>query len=314
MKKFKEYTIGDDIEVLARLSDVQIRRTPSNNLYASLVAYDGEDMVDAKIWSLDDNKQEVLKNGQVYIIRGKLKEYQNKPQLNISDLKEITEEDNVDLELFYESAPISKKEIQEEIGKFIKEIENPILKEIVIRLMKKFFEPFFDFPAAVTMHHNYISGLSYHVYSMLKLAKAYVSLYPFLHQDLLYAGVLLHDLGKVIELSGAKGTEYTKAGNLVGHISLATNEIAIVANEMNVLETDEVITLMHLILSHHGQLEYGSPKEPQLAEAVVLHIIDNSDSRLAALEKELKNVGEGEFSIPLFMFDRRTFYVPRFKK
>lgn len=314
MKKFKEYTIGDEVELLVRLSDVQIRRNASNNLYASLVAYDGEEMVDTKIWALDDQKQEVLKNGQVYIIKGRLKDYQGKLQLTISDLREVTEEDEVDLDLFYESAPLPKKEIQENIANYVQKIENPILKDIVLNLMKKYFEPFFEYPAAVTMHHNYISGLSYHVYSMLKLAEAYVTLYPFLNKDLLYAGVILHDLGKVIELSGAKGTEYTKAGNLIGHISLATNEIAIIANELGTTDSDEVITLMHLILSHHGQLEYGSPKEPQMAEAVLLHIIDNSDSRLAALEKELKNIPAGEFTIPLFMFDRKAFYLPKFKK
>ena len=180
-------------------------------------------------------------------------------------------------------------------------------------LLKKYFNEFFEYPAAVSMHHNYYSGLAYHTYSMLKLSDAYLELYPFINKDLVYSGIILHDLGKIIELSGAKGTEYTKKGNLLGHISLGANEIYKASSDLGVENTEEVINLLHIVLAHHGQLEYGSPKEPLTAEAALIHFLDYNDSRLATLENEINKVEKGEYTAQIPAFDRRSFYIPNIK-
>lgn len=313
MKKIKDFNIGDDIELFLRLSDISIRKTSSNNEYASLSGYDGEDLVDVKIWSLDETKKQILKNGEVYLITGKLREYQGKPQLNISDLRLVTEDDDIDLKNFYEYAKLSVEELHEGINQYIDDIENSILNHIVKTLVKKYHNEFFSHPAALTMHHNYHSGLAFHVYTMLNLSDSILDIYSYLNKDLLYAGIILHDLGKVLELSGPKGTEYTLVGNLIGHIILCTNEIYRVSYDMGVESSDEVLSLIHLIISHHGQLEYGSPKEPLIAEAVVLNLLDNLDAKLASIEKEISNTKKGEFTNSLPIFDRKSFYVPNLK-
>ena len=113
-----------------------------------------------------------------------------------------------------------------------------------------------------------------------------------------------------MELSGPKGTEYTKLGKLLGHISIGANEIYASAIDLGLEKTEEVINLLHIILSHHGQLEYGSPKEPLTAEAELIHLLDFGDSRMASLEKEVVKTKKGEYTSPITAFDRKSFYIP----
>lgn len=314
MKKINDFSVGDDVvDLVLRLSNISIRKTSANQDYASLIAFDGFDHVDAKIWAFDDAKRDVLENGEIYFVSGKLREYQGNPQLNINDLRKVTLEDNIDKSLFYEYAKLNEEELKTKIFKYIDNIDNAILHEITKRMIKQYEDRYFTHPAAVTMHHNYHSGLAYHVYSMLRLSDAYLDFYPFLNKDLLYSGIILHDLGKVLELSGPKGTEYTLEGNLIGHITLCANEVYRLAYELGVASSDEVLALIHLILSHHGQLDYGSPKEPQIAEAVVLNLIDNADSRLGSIESEVEKTDEGDFTNPLPTFNRKSFYKPKIK-
>ena len=313
MRKIKDFMYGEDVELFARLFDISIRSTSANSEYASLNAFDGEDVVEAKIWGVDEQKKSILKNDEVYFIEGKLREYQGRPQLIISELRLATEEDNIDLTQYYEFAKLSEEELKEEIFGYINKISNPLLRGITKELITIYQDRFFTHPAAVVMHHNYHSGLAYHVYSMLKLSDGILNVYPFLNKDLLYSGIILHDLGKTFELSGPKGTEYTLEGNLIGHITLCVNEIYRIASQMGVEKSDEVLTLMHLVLSHHGELEYGSPKEPIVAEGVVIHFLDNLDARLATLEKELSRTKKGKFTDNLPIFDRKAFYNPNIK-
>lgn len=312
MKKINELisSNNEEIEMILRLSNVVIKKTSSGDDYASMIGYDGNDKIEAKIWSFTDEFKNLLVSGEVYKVTARTKQYQNRTQLNILSLEKVVDDGTVDLSSFYEKAKISGDELAKIINQYFMKIDNKVLKSIVSVLLKKHFDDFFNFPAAVTMHHNYFSGLAYHTYSMLKLSDAYLELYPFLNKDLVYSGIILHDLGKIIELSGPKGTEYTKKGNLLGHISLGANEIHNVSVELKVDDSEEVINLLHIVLSHHGQLEYGSPKEPMTPEAALIHFLDYNDSRLATLEMEFNKVQKGEYTQPISAFDRRSFYIP----
>lgn len=315
MKKINELVSSnnEDVELILRLSDVVVKKTTSGDNYASMLGFDGKDKIEAKIWNYTDNLKQVLVNGEVYKVVARTKQYQNRTQLNIIGLEKI-EDSNVDLTAFYEKAKLSSEELSKIINEYFMKITNKTLKSIVSIILKKHFNDFFNYPAAVSMHHNYFSGLAYHTYSMLKLSDAYLELYPFINRDLVYAGIILHDIGKIIELSGPKGTEYTKQGKLLGHISLGANEIYSASMKIGEENSEEVINLLHIILSHHGQLEYGSPKEPMTAEAALIHFLDYNDSRLAALEPEIEKAEKGEFTQPITPFDRRCFYVPNVKK
>ena len=311
MKKISECSPLEEVSLVLRLSDVQIKKTTTNADYASMIAFDGVDKIEAKMWKFTDDLREKLVSGEVYVVDGRMKDYQGKLQLNITSIRQVDENDHVDLESFYEKAKISSEDLAKNMNEYFKKIENEYLKNIVSVLLKKHFKSFFEFPAAVTMHHNYFSGLAYHTYSMLRLSDVYLEMYPFINKDLVYSGIILHDLGKLLELSGPKGTEYTQIGKLIGHISIGANEIYATALDLGIEKTEEVINLIHIILSHHGQMEYGSPKEPLTAEAELIHLLDFGDSRMASLEKEIIKVKKGEYTSPITAFDRKSFYVPK---
>ena len=311
--KIKDYSFGSDVnDLVVRLSDVHIRKTTSGADYASMLAYDGTDTIEAKIWSFSDDIKNKLSNGEVYKVVGKFKDYQGKMQLNITDIELAG--DDIDKSAFYEKAKINLDELKQSILDTVDLIENNVLKEVTSNIISRYYTPFFSHPAAVSMHHNYISGLAYHTYSMLMLANGYLKLYSYLNRDLIYAGIILHDIGKVIELSGAKGTEYTFEGKMLGHISIGSNIIYATARDLGYEHSEEVTLLNHIVLSHHGEMEFGSPKEPLIPEALVIHLVDLSDSKLAALDKEFAKIKKGEFTQAMNQFDRKSFYYPNIDK
>jgi 3'-5' exoribonuclease len=307
--KIKDFSPHDKATLVLRLSDIQIKKTQSNAEYASMLGYDGNELIEVKIWSLSEEKKQLLKNGEIYELSGQMKDYQGKMQLNVNEIQLATDPE-INRNEFFEFAKIEKEELEEKIVAYINKIENPIIKKVVFTILKEHFDGFFVHPAAMSMHHNYIGGLAYHVYSMLTLSDAYLNLYPFLNKSLVYGGIILHDIGKMIELSGPRGVEYTKEGNLLGHITIASNIINKVSTNLGYDNTDEVLALQHIVLSHHGRLEYGSPKEPAIAEAALVFMLDFSDSRLASLEKEVTSTEKGGFTAPIGAFDRKSFYVP----
>jgi len=189
---------------------------------------------------------------------------------------------------------------------------NPHWNRIVRHLMTKYKQEFFEFPAAKRNHHAFAGGLAYHTITMLRLGKAIVKEYPELNASLLYAGIILHDLGKVIELSGAMGTEYTLVGNLVGHLVLVDEEITKACVALKIDEAaEDVVVLRHMVLAHHGLLEYGSPVRPRIMEAEILHQIDNLDASMQMMLTSIRQKQPGEYTDRIFGMDNRSFYIPK---
>ena len=147
---------------------------------------------------------------------------------------------------------------------------------------------------------------------MVRLADAISDVYPDLNKSLLFAGIMLHDLAKVIELSGPDNTEYTVKGNLIGHIALIDEELTKVIVELNIDDDKEEVTVLrHVILSHHGLLEYGSPVRPRIMEAEIIHMIDNIDAEMMMMMTALGQIDQGEMTSRIFAMDNRSFYKPR---
>jgi 3'-5' exoribonuclease len=211
-----------------------------------------------------------------------------------------------------ERAPIQKEAMEEEISQVLFEITNPHWNRIVRFLLNQYKKEFFEYPAAKRNHHAFAGGLAYHTTTMLRLGKAIVREYPELNASLLYAGIILHDLGKVIELSGPMSTEYTLVGNLVGHLVLVDEEITKACLALKIDEREEdVVILRHMVLSHHGLLEYGSPVRPRIMEAEILHQIDNLDASMQMLLTSIRQTEPGEYTDRIFGLDNRSFYVPK---
>jgi 3'-5' exoribonuclease len=195
------------------------------------------------------------------------------------------------LEKFYVYAPIPMMQIKRGIESYMNKIDNEILKKITKTIYKANEKTFYLHPAATKFHHAYVGGLSHHTYTMLKLIDPFIHVYPYLNKDLLYAGTILHDMSKINEISGVDG-EYTKEGLLVGHLVMQTIDIDRIAHELGYHESEEVLMLKHMIISHHGQLNFGSPKKPQTGEALLLWFIDTIDSKFTVLGEAFTDTAE----------------------
>lgn len=217
------------------------------------------------------------------------------------------------LQHFYDFSKTPMEQIKEEVEFYLEKIENKVIKELTTNIYNKYKKKFYIYPAAVRFHHAYIGGLSEHTLTMLKLAEAILSVYTFINKDLVYAGILLHDLCKVVELSSFAAEEYTKEGQLVGHLVLISQELVVEAHKLGYENTEEVLMLNHILLAHHGIPNYGSAKRPQTAEALLVWYIDTIDSKFAVIEQELQDIEEGEFTGNIAVADRLRFYKNKIK-
>lgn len=310
--KFKELKVGDTNIVLnALVIDCKIKQTVNQTPYYGLTISDGEDTCDARIWSVslvNNLRAEKIENGEVYKLTVKVNDYAGKNQIIITRIEDHDED--LDLSQFFKAAPIDQKELREYIETVMDSIQNPVLKKIVFDLIEPRKDLYFNHPAAITMHHNYIGGLAHHVYSMLKIAETLCQIYPTLNYDLLVSGILIHDIGKTVEITKSKSPTYSKEGNLLGHIVIGMNMLSEVLNLNGYQESDEGLALMHMIASHHGELEYGSPKEPIILEALALHLIDLTDAKLAGCTEYVSKTAKGTYTNPIPSIGKKPYYVP----
>lgn len=281
--------------------------------FLTLMLQDQSGDIEAKLWDAKPNDEITYSAQTIVKVTGDIHHYRGRNQLKLRNIRPVEPTETMKPEDFLETAPLPKREMSEIVTQYIFEMNNPNIQRITRYLLKKYGPEFFDYPAATKNHHEFVSGLAYHVVTMLKLAKAIAELYPSLDKDLLYAGVILHDLGKVKELSGPISTAYTVEGNLLGHISIMVTEISKAAEELEI-DGEEVLILQHLILSHHGKAEWGSPKPPMIKEAEILHYIDNLDAKMNMMDRALERVKPGEYTERVFALDNRMFYKPAFHK
>ncbi|MCF0245980.1 MAG: HD domain-containing protein [Ileibacterium sp.] len=280
-------------------------KTNKNVPYLSLLLEDSSDVLDAKFWNLTEEQAASFKAGMVVQVKGDLIFHRNARQMRVLNMTVLPEEMAAD---YVRQAPMERSDMEKEMLALVDSLENSIIKNMVSALLEENRLNFLVYPAAVKNHHNYVGGLAYHTLSMARLAESVLAMYPYLNRDLLLAGILLHDLGKTIELSEPVLPEYTAAGNLLGHISLMSNLIDREAVRQKVENTEEVMLLKHLILSHHGKMEYGSPVVPMIPEAEVLTILDNLDARLVMMKDSIDQTLPGMFGPRVFALDNRMIY------
>lgn len=229
-----------------------------------------------------------------------------KPAEDVLSANELSEL----LDHFYVYAPIPMLEIKNGIESYLNKIENKVLLDITKKIYETHEKKFYMHPAATKFHHAYVGGLSYHTYTMLKLIDPFITVYPYLDKNILYAATILHDMSKITEISGVDG-EYTKEGLLIGHLVMQTIDVDQVAKSLGYEEKEEVLMLKHMILSHHGQLHFGSPKKPQTGEALLLWFIDTIDSKFTVLGEVLEDTVEGQFTQMISVLDKMRFYKPK---
>lgn len=310
----KDLNIGDEkVNFKAIINNCTVGRTNGTNrsTYLNLTLQDRYDEINAKLWNATDDQVATIKEGLVVEVTGDVLKFNQGRQLKIIDLTILSDQESDQIN-YLQQSPVAGEELLKGIDKYINSIQNSKLRLIVASLVEKYYEKLLIYPAASKNHHEFVSGLAYHTYSMLRLAKGLSQLYPTLNADLLYSGVILHDLGKVVELSGPTIPKYTNEGKLIGHIAIGYSMIVEEAKELNI-SGEEVMLLEHMVLSHHGKKEFGSPVLPMIKEAEILSLIDNIDARMNMLDKALSDVEPGEFSGRIFSLENRSFYKPNLK-
>ncbi len=275
--------------------------------YLSLVLQDNTGTIDGKLWDASAEDMEAAKPGHVEQLSFEVLDYNNALQLRVHSIQDLDQEP-IDLSEYVMASPVAVSELKTRINGYISSITNPVLQKLVKGMYEKVGRTFFDYPAASRIHHNYLGGLAEHTLGMANLAEYIAGAYPFLNRDLLIAGVLIHDMGKTAELGGLVSNEYTLEGKLIGHISIGHGWLMETAESLGLANETETMLLRHMILSHHGKHEFGSPVLPEIPEAEALYLIDNIDSRMVSLRSALETVKPGQWSQKMFAFDNRQFY------
>ncbi len=275
----------------------QLRTTKTGKPYLCLVLCDKTGQLEARVWDPADSRiAKEVQRGDLVKVRGCVSRFDDRLQIKVEQLRRAGpgEVDRADL------MPATTRDVDElwnELTGFVESFTQPDLKRLLTTLMgdSELAQAYREAPAARQLHHAWLGGLLEHVVSLLKLADRVAPQYPMLHRDLLLTGVILHDIGKVRELKWDIGFEYTVEGELLGHIQMG---VALVEKTIESLPDfpGRLRTLvLHMILSHHGKLEFGSPKLPMIPEALVLHYLDDLDAKMQAMSREFeKSAKEGK--------------------
>lgn len=279
--------------------------------YLNITFQDASATIEGKKWEINDNDLALVEVGKIIYVNAEVLKYREKNQLKVLTLSE--QKGEIDLANFIKSAPKSKDELLNKFLSYINFIEYEDIKEIVTKIIDDNFENITKYPAATRNHHDYYCGLLHHTTGMLDIAKTICDLHENVDRSLLYAGAILHDIGKTIEFSGPVLPKYTVEGRLIGHISIMNAYIKETANKLGI-NNERVVLLQHMILSHHGKMEFGSPVVPLTLEAEILSFIDNLDSRINMITKAINEINEGEFTPHQYGLEGRCIYKPHKEK
>ena len=307
MVKINEFEEHMKLQQPLLVKDVKNGTTSKGSPYLSLILQDNTGTIDGKYWDVKENEQALVQAGKILKFNFEVLLYKDKLQLRMNHVEEISE-DEYNLEDFVISSDHSEVERRSLTQSLIDSIQNDVYRKLVIGMLSYVGDKFFTFPAASKIHHGWKGGLSDHSLSMATLADELCKHYPQLDRDLLVSAALIHDVGKTAELSGPVTTEYTLEGKLEGHISLANAWLSEVSEKLGVQEREETVLMHHMILSHHGKMEYGTPVAPMIIEAEALYLIDNMDARLTSLKMALDAIKPGTWTSRMFQFENRQFY------
>jgi 3'-5' exoribonuclease len=298
---------GDWVDETFLVSAKQIMIAKNGGMYLSVKLADKTGEVDGKLW---DNAEEVARRFEkedFIRVKGVAANYQGMMQVKMKTVEKV-DDSRVDLTNFLETSPRNIEEMVKELSAVAAGIGNTYLRQVMNAFLadKAFMDVFRRAPAAKALHHNYIGGLLEHIVELIALARDVAKHFPGIDEDLVTVGAFLHDIGKVRELSVRKSIEYTTEGRLLGHISLGYEMLAEKIKSIPGFPDELTMLLKHIMLSHHGEYEFGSPKRPKIQEAIIINYLDDLAAKISNFRATLKreNVEAGEWTYYSKMHDR----------
>lgn len=309
-KKINEFQEGDLIEGFYLLKSLQVKENKNGKKYLDLDLVDKTGEINGKYWNVQPEELDIFYPGSILKIRGEITSFDNKLQLKVTKIRNIQESDEIEVSDFVPKAPEEGSSMYQIILGYIENMEDEDIKNICRDIYQEKEQKLSFYPAAQKNHHSIYGGLLYHITTMLKTAEALAGIYTFINTDILYAGVLLHDISKTDEMdSNELGivSEYTFEGQMLGHIIQGIKLVNEKGKKFNV-PTEKVVILEHMILSHHNEPEYGSPKRPMIPEAELLCHIDMMDARMYDMSKALEGLEKGSFTEKIWLLNNRKLY------
>ena len=294
MKYIKDYKEGDRLSDIYLCKHKQSAVTKNGKLYDNVILQDKTGTIDAKIWDPNNAGIEDFDSMDYIEVYGDVTSFQGALQVNVKRVRKCREGEYTPADYL----PVSKfgiPEMTEELLKFIDSIKNSYLHSVLEAFFVKdsdFHKAFQQSSAAKTVHHGFVGGLLQHTLAVTRLCDYYCTQYPILNRDLLLTAAICHDIGKTKELSLFPLNDYTEDGQFLGHIMIGTEMVGEKIRQIEGFPTLLANELKHCILSHHGELEFGSPKKPAIVEAVALSYADNTDAKMETFTEIMENSTE----------------------
>jgi len=291
MKYIKDIREGERVLEYYLCKKKENRESKAGKTFLSLKLQDKTGVIDAKVWDITHDIGQ-FEEGDIIKIDGQSNFFQNEMQIKVFKLRKSREGEYEPTDYI----PCSKQDIEEmykKVKNIIKSLKNPFVKTMLENILIKnenIAKSYKTHPAATYMHHSYMGGLLEHSLSVAEICDSLGARYEYVNRDILIAGALLHDIGKIYELAPLPQSEYTDDGQMLGHIVMGVTLISEETAKIPDFPHELASVIKHLIISHHGEFEYGSPKLPSTSEAIILHFADNIDAKLTTygeiLEKD----------------------------
>jgi 3'-5' exoribonuclease len=283
------------IDQIFLASQKQLRPNRNGNLYLQVELSDRSGAISARMWNATESEYRNFDDGDFVRVEGTAQLYQGAMQLIATNICKARH-DEIEYADFMPVSPAQIDRLAVRLGELLRGIGNPHLRALAecFLMDEEFMNKFTRAPAGVKNHHAYVGGLLEHVVNLMEVVTRVVGCYPAVDPDLLLMGAFIHDMGKIAELSYDRGFAYTDEGQLIGHLVMAVSVLEAKVREAERLSGEAipnelVLRLKHMIVSHHGQYEFGSPKLPMTLEAVALHHLDNLDAKLHSFELQMRD-------------------------
>jgi 3'-5' exoribonuclease len=287
-------TDGETLDEVFLISEKQLRANRNGNLYIQVELRDRTGAISGRLWNAGEHLFRSFEEGDFLQVKGKVQLFQGALQVILNHIDRI-ETAKVDLADFLPHTEHEVSKLLERLRAVLLKMSNPHLRALIecFLMDDTFVAGYCKAPAGIRNHHAYLGGLLEHVVQLLDVADRILPLYPELDRDLLLTGIFLHDIGKVRELSYGRVFSYTDEGQLIGHLIIGVemlNEKAVRVPDLTgePFPVELLLRLKHMILSHHGTYEFGSPKLPMTPEAVALHYLDNLDAKVHSFTRDIK--------------------------
>lgn len=313
---FKSVNNNGTVEGFCLVKTLEVKKTAKGLPYLDMMLTDSSGEINAKLWDYKEDVHGGIKVNSIVKVRGSESVFNDMPQLRVDRIRPALEADNVRVEDFVPSSEYSGETLYDAIYEVADNFENQELKALVTSILSDNKEKLSVCPAAFRLHHAIRGGLMYHTLSVLRLAQSVCKLYPSVDSELLFSGVILHDAAKIHEFDLSDTgivSGYSVDGTLVGHLVRGAMDIEIRGRELNI-NPELLMLIEHMVISHHGEPEFGAAVRPMFLEAEILSQLDLLDARIYEVTQAVSEVQAGEFTPRQWALENRKLYNPGLKE